>query len=132
MFFLQDGFFMIPVHPKYKIGKERGQRQRDRQVGTIQAGEHAADTNLVIILIGTHIKTEQNGYDGNQVYKFQLSKISFDVYNQGHDEEVGKIQEVLSCTQPFHIVHDNQVEIEVDDGNYTGQFKPFFRIEVES
>ncbi len=39
MFFLQDRFLMIPVHPENKIREESSQRKRNRQVELYTAGQ---------------------------------------------------------------------------------------------
>ena len=78
------------------------------------------------------VQTNQYGYNRNQIDKLQFGKISFHVNDQSHYEEVRKIEQVFTCAQPFHIIHYNQVKVEINNGYDACQFKSFLGIEMKS
>jgi hypothetical protein len=77
--------------------------------------------HLVIVFLGAGIKREQEGDHGNQVRESQLLKIFPEADDKCHYQEVREIKKVFAGPEPFHIVHDDQVKVQGQNGNYTGK-----------
>jgi hypothetical protein len=79
--------------------------------------------HLVEVLLGTYFKTNDHGDNGKHVDENQFPEIPFKADDKGHYKEIRKIEHILSCPQPLHIVHDDQVKVQVHDGQYPGQLE---------
>ena len=75
---------------------------------------------LVVIFLGADLKTEGHGNNGEYIDKGQFPEISFEADNKGHYQEIGEIKKVFTCFQSLHIVHDDQVKVQVDNGQDPG------------
>ena len=69
--------------------------------------------DLVIVFLRTFIVAEQQGNNGDQVGSRQLHDIPSKADDKGHDQEIGKIEQVFPGLYPFHVIHDNQVQVQV-------------------
>jgi hypothetical protein len=80
-----------------------------------------SDMNLVIVFLRTLIITEQHGNDGDQVSDCQLRELPSETDDKGHDQEIGKIKQVFPGLYPLHIVHDDQVQVQIEYGYHPGK-----------
>ena len=80
-----------------------------------------SDMYLVIVFLRTEIIAEKQGYDGDQVSDWQFHELSSEADDKGHDQEIGEIKQVFPGPYPFHIVHDDQVEVQVEYGYHPGE-----------
>jgi len=88
--------------------------------------------HLVVIFLRAGIKTKPDGDHRDQVSKTHLAEILFEADNKCHYQEVREIEHVLTGLEPLHIVHDHQVEIQVENRYQAGKLKFSPEIEVIS
>jgi len=81
------------------------------------------DMDLVVIFLWTHLETPGDGEDGEYIDEGQFPEISFEADDKRHYQEVGEIEQVFSRPESFHIIHDHQIKVQVDDGQDTGQLE---------
>jgi hypothetical protein len=79
------------------------------------------DMDLVIVLLRALVVAEQHGNNGDQVRCRQLHDIPPEADDEGHDQEIGKIEQVFPGLYPFHIIHDDQVQVQVEHGYHPGE-----------
>src|SRR5258708_33531076 len=79
--------------------------------------------HLVVILLGAYFKTEGDGNDREYINEYQFREIPFEADNKGHYQEIREIEQVFPCPQSFHIINNNQVEVQVYDGEDPGQLE---------
>jgi hypothetical protein len=89
------------------------------------------DPDLVVILRRAHFEAEYHGDHRDGVDEYQFPKIPFKADDKGHDKEIREIQQVFACLQSLHIVHDDQVEVEIDNRKDPGQLELPFLVEVK-
>jgi hypothetical protein len=88
--------------------------------------------HLVKILLGTYFKTKGHRNNGKHVDEYQFPEIPFETDDKGHYKEIREIEQVFSCPQSLHIVHDDQVEVQVHDGQDPRQLKLSSLVKVKS
>ena len=88
------------------------------------------DMDLVVIFQRAFFQTKDQGDDRHQVGNGQLPEILIEGDNKSHYQEVREIEEVFSRLQSLHIIHDDQVQVEVDNGQYARQSEFFPHIQV--
>jgi hypothetical protein len=79
------------------------------------------DMDLVVVFLGALIVAKQEGHHGDEIGGEQLRIFSSEADDKGHDQEIGKIKQVFPRPDPFHIIHDDQVQIQVKDGYHPGK-----------
>jgi len=79
--------------------------------------------NLVVIFLRTLIETEQQANDGDQIRKGQLPETLRKADDKGHDQEVREEEQVFPRFYSFHIIHDRQVEVQVQHRQEPGEEK---------
>jgi hypothetical protein len=89
------------------------------------------DSDLVVILRRTHFEAEYYGDHRDGVDEYQFPQIPFKADDKGHDKEIWEIQQIFTRLQSLHIVHDDQVEIEIDNGKDPGQLELPFLVEMK-
>jgi hypothetical protein len=129
LFFFQDGIFVVPVNPDDGIGKESSQQQREDEVAFIQTVEHVGDMDLIVVFLRALIIAKKEGNHGNEIGGGQLRVFPSEADDKGHDQEIGKIKQVFPGPDPFHIIHDDEVQVQVKHGHHPG--KPVFTPQVE-
>jgi hypothetical protein len=82
----------------------------------MEALEHMSDMYLVIVLLGALIIAEQERNDGDEIGGRQLHEFSPEADDKGHDQEIREIEQVFAGLYPLHIVHNRQVEVQVQYG----------------
>jgi hypothetical protein len=87
--------------------------------------------HLVEILRGAYFKTNDHGDNGKHVYEYQFPEIPFEADDKGHYKEIRKIEQVFSCFKSLHVVHDDQVKVQVHDGQDTRQLELSSLVEVK-
>src|ERR1700722_8340965 len=88
-----------------------------------------SDMDLVIVFLRTQIVTEQQRRQRDHIRDDQLQVFPFETDNKRHHQEVRKIEQVFTRLYPFHIVHDREIQIEVQHRDDTG--KQVFPPQVE-
>lgn len=66
-----------------------------------------------MVLLRAKVEAEEAAGDRHATGKDQLAKIAGEADDEGHDQEVGKKEQVFSRPESFHVVHRREVEIEV-------------------
>jgi len=79
------------------------------------------DAYLVMVLHRAKLEAEKHGEERDEVDEGQLEKILPEIDDKGHHQEIRKIEKVFARSAPLHIVHDGQVEVQVQDGKQPGQ-----------
>lgn len=69
--------------------------------------------DLVVILLWTLIKTKQDAGHSHHISEDQFPEIFGEADDEGHDQEIREKEQVFSCFDSFHVVHDRQVNIQV-------------------
>jgi hypothetical protein len=87
----------------------------------MQLGEHIDDMNLVKVLLGTTGITEPQGKDSDKIGKPQLQYTPLETDDKGYHQKIRPVVEVLRCTQPLHIIHHCQIEVQVQNGQQPGE-----------
>ena len=132
LFLLEDRLFVIAVDAYDSEREEGGKQQGQDQVAVIKPREHVYDMDLVVILLRTIVITEKNGYDRHQVRKGKLFEIPGEADDKRHDQEVGEEEQVFPGLEPFHIVHDGEIEIQIEHRDDPGKQVFFAEIEMIS
>ena len=88
--------------------------------------------HLVEVLLRAHFKTKCHGDNGKHIDKYQFREISFEADNKGHYQKIREIEQVFSCLQPLYIVHNNQVKVQVHNGQDASQLKFSSLVKVKS
>jgi len=77
--------------------------------------------HLVIVFLWAGIKGKPEGNCRDEVGESQLLEILPETDDERHYEEVREIEQIFTGPEPFHIVHDNQVKVQVQNGYHTGK-----------
>ena len=86
--------------------------------------------HLVVVLLRALIVAEQQAGHGHQIGKDQLLHIPGEADDKRHDQEVREEEQVFPCLKAFHIVHDREIEVEVEYGQHPGQQVFFAKVEM--
>lgn len=131
MLFLQDRGLVVPVDTQDGIGEKGHQHKGDRKISIIEFGEKVYDAYLVMVFHGAHPEAAENGDPGYEVKEYEFGEATFEIDNKGQHEEVREVQEILSCLEPFHVIHDEQIGIQIENGKDPGDLEMSFLIEIE-
>src|SRR6185437_7954786 len=130
LFFFEDRLFVVAVDPHDREGKEGREQQRKYEVAVVERRVQTCDMHLVMILLRTLIVAKGQGGDRDHISKGEFPQAPREADDKRHDQEVGKKEQVFPRPEPFHIVHDRQIKIQVQDADEPGQQIFFAEIEM--